>query len=113
MKVDPQWDDQGLSVSAANDVLRRQLGMYLGFCFGDRPDLLAKVMPNYPPAAKRIVRDNGIWATTLKRDNVQLINDPIAAIEPAGLRMSDGTEQSTSTSSSTERASRHRSSSRR
>ena len=91
VKVDPLWDDHGLSVSAANDVLRQQLGMYLAFCFGDRPDLLAKVMPNYPPAAKRIVRDDGIWATTLKRDNVQLITDPITAIEPTGLRLSDGT----------------------
>ncbi|HEX2784628.1 MAG TPA: NAD(P)/FAD-dependent oxidoreductase, partial [Ilumatobacteraceae bacterium] len=91
VKVDPQWDDHGLSVSAANDELRQQLGLYLAFCFADRPDLLAKVMPNYPPAAKRIVRDNGVWATTLKRGNVQLITDPIAAIEPTGLRLRDGT----------------------
>ncbi len=67
------------------------LGMYIGLCFGDRPDLLAKVMPDYPPAAKRIIRDNGVWATTLKRDNVQLITDHIAAIGPAGLTMDDGT----------------------
>ena len=67
------------------------LGMYLGLCFGDRPDLLAKAMPDYPPAAKRILRDNGEWASTLKRDNVQLLTDPIAAIEPSGLRMVDGT----------------------
>ena len=92
VRVDPAWDGQGHSVSAANEVLRMQLGMYLGLCFGDRPDLLAKVMPDYPPAAKRIVRDNGIWATTLKRDNVHLITEPIAAIQPTGLRMADGTE---------------------
>ena len=53
-------------------------------CFGDRPDLLAKVMPAYPPAAKRILRDNGVWATTLKRDNVELITDPIAAHRAVG-----------------------------
>ena len=39
------------------------------------PDLLAKVVPNYPPGAKRLVRDNGVWATTLKRQNVHLISD--------------------------------------
>ena len=88
--VDPQWDGQGHSVSALNEQMRLLLGMYIGLCFGDRADLLAKVMPDYPPAAKRILRDNGIWATTLKRDNVELITDHIAAIEPNGLRMEDG-----------------------
>ena len=29
--------------------------------FGDRPDLLAKVVPHYPVGAKRMVRDNGVW----------------------------------------------------
>ena len=92
VEVDPAWDGDGHSVSAANELLRMQLGMYLGLCFGDRPDLLAKVMPDYPPAAKRIVRDNGVWATTLKRDNVELITERIAAIQPAGLRLVDGSE---------------------
>ncbi len=90
VRVDPDWNGQGHSVSAANEQLRMLLGMYIGLCFGDRPDLLAKVMPDYPPAAKRIIRDNGVWATTLKRDNVQLITDPIAEIMPSGLSMSDG-----------------------
>ncbi len=91
VKVDPDWDGQGQSVSAANEQMRMLLGMYIGLCFGDRPDLLAKVMPDYPPAAKRIIRDNGVWATTLKRDNVQLITEPIAEIVPSGLVMCDGT----------------------
>ncbi len=91
VKVDPDWDGQGQSVSAANEQMRMLLGMYIGLCFGDRPDLLAKVMPDYPPAAKRIIRDNGVWATTLKRDNVQLITEPIAEIVPNGLVMCDGT----------------------
>jgi 4-hydroxyacetophenone monooxygenase len=91
VKVDPEWDGNGHTVSAANEQLRMLLGMYLGMCFSDRPDLLAKAMPDYPPAAKRILRDNGEWASALKRDNVQLLTDPIAAIEPGGLRMVDGT----------------------
>jgi 4-hydroxyacetophenone monooxygenase len=91
VKVDPEWDGNGQSVSAANEQMRMLMGMYLGLCFGDRPDLLGKVMPDYPPAAKRILRDNGIWATTLKRDNVQLITDHIASIGPAGLTMADST----------------------
>jgi 4-hydroxyacetophenone monooxygenase len=91
VKVDPEWDGHGQSVSAANEQMRMLLGMYIGLCFGDRPDLLAKVMPDYPPAAKRIIRDNGIWATTLKRDNVHLITDHVERIEPTGLTMDDGT----------------------
>ena len=92
VQVDPAWDGHGQSVSAANEQLRMLLGMYIGLCFGDRADLLAKVMPDYPPAAKRIIRDNGIWATTLKRDNVQLLADPIERITPDGLQMGHGTE---------------------
>ncbi len=89
--VDPDWRGDDHSVSAANELLRLGLGMYLDLCFGDRPDLLAKVMPDYPPGAKRIIRDNGIWATTLKRDDVRLITEPIACIEPTGLTLADGT----------------------
>ena len=35
---------------------------YLESQFADRPDLLEKVIPAYPPGAKRILRDNGVWA---------------------------------------------------
>ncbi|MEP7113723.1 MAG: NAD(P)/FAD-dependent oxidoreductase [Ilumatobacteraceae bacterium] len=91
VKVDPAWDGHGQTVSEANAQLRMLLGMYIGLCFGDRPDLLAKVMPDYPPAAKRVIRDNGVWAATLKRENVLLVTDPIGAIEPNGVRMVDGT----------------------
>ena len=30
--------------------------------FADRPDLLEHVVPTYPPGAKRMLRDNGVWA---------------------------------------------------
>jgi 4-hydroxyacetophenone monooxygenase len=90
VSVDPKWEGGGHSVSAANEELRMLLSMYIGFCFGDRPDLLAKNMPDYPPAAKRIIRDNGIWATTLKRDNVQLVTEGIASIGPNEITMVDG-----------------------
>src|SRR5262249_23564421 len=68
--VDPAWDGGERSVSLMNDMLRMLLAGYLEVEFGDRPDLLEKVTPDYPPAAKRVIRDNGIWARTLKRDNV-------------------------------------------
>jgi 4-hydroxyacetophenone monooxygenase len=65
--------------------------MYYQEQFGDRPDLLTKVVPNYPPGAKRAVRDNGIWARTLKRPNVELVTDPIGHIDATGITMADGT----------------------
>ena len=77
-EVDPDWALDGRSVSAANDELRALLTMYIEIQFPDDPELGAKVVPDYPPAAKRIIRDNGIWAATLQRDNVHLVTEGIA-----------------------------------
>lgn len=92
VRVDPDWEPKTESVSALNEMLRQFGVMYLQEEFGDRPDLVEKVTPHYPPASKRVIRDDGIWARTLKRDNVSLITDGIAEITPTGIRMSDGTE---------------------
>ena len=90
--VDPDWQSDGGSVNEISEMTRQLLTEYLKLMFADRPDLLAQVVPNYPPGAKRMVRDNGIWAATLKRDNVHLVGERIAAITPTGVRMADGTE---------------------
>lgn len=90
VRVDPEWEPKGAAVSAANDLMRMVLTAYLEGEFADRPDLVDKVVPTYPPAAKRLLRDNGIWARTLKRDNVQLVTDDIVAIEPRGIVTADG-----------------------
>ncbi len=89
-EVDPDWALDGRSVSAANDELRALLTMYIEIQFPDDPELGAKVVPDYPPAAKRIIRDNGIWAATLQRDNVHLVTEGIAEITPAGITARDG-----------------------
>jgi 4-hydroxyacetophenone monooxygenase len=39
-----------------------------------------------------MIRDNGVWARTLKRANVELITTPIRAITPAGVATVDGAE---------------------
>lgn len=88
--VDPAWDDGGRSVSAANKELRDLLTMYLEFSFADRPDLLAKVVPAYAPASKRLVLDNGSWAATLKRDDVELITSGIDRIDADGIVDAEG-----------------------
>ena len=91
LRRDPAWDGPlEQAVSARNDEARSLLTLYLESQFGDRPDLLAKVLPRYPVGAKRVVLDNGIWASTLKRPNVDLVSDGIKRIEPSGVRGADG-----------------------
>ena len=90
--VDEEWPNQEQSVCAANDHLRILLTMYLHSQFADRPDLLEKETPKYPPTSKRMVLDNGIWSQTLKRKNVHLVTGKIARITPGGIVTEDGTE---------------------
>jgi 4-hydroxyacetophenone monooxygenase len=52
--------------------------------------LLEKVLPQYPPAAKRIIVDNGAWAAALHRDNVTLTTTTIDRIVPEGVVTADG-----------------------
>jgi 4-hydroxyacetophenone monooxygenase len=92
VRVDPDWEPKGAAVSATNDLLRLVLTAYLEGEFADRPDLLEHAVPDYPPGAKRMLRDNGVWARTLERDDVRLITDPIREITPRGVVTADGTE---------------------
>ena len=89
--VDPDWDGGEQSVSLPNDLIRQLLTAYLELEFPD-PELLAKVLPDYPPLAKRFVRDDGIWARTLTRDNTTLETTGIAEITEEGVRTEDGVE---------------------
>jgi 4-hydroxyacetophenone monooxygenase len=88
--VDPEWPEQQ-SVSVLNEFLRQMLLEYYAEQFPD-PVLHDKVVPTYPPLAKRIVRDNGIWAKTWARDDTHLVTDGIAEITAKGVRTVDGIE---------------------
>lgn len=57
---------------------------------GDDQELIDKVIPDYPPTAKRTLQDNGSWLGALKRDDVELIRDPIARIERDAIVLEDG-----------------------
>ena len=89
-RVDESWQPQDRSVSAQNDMMRGILTQYLCAEFADRPDLQSAVVPTYPPGAKRILRDNGAWASALTRDNVRLVTTPIREITPDGVVSVDG-----------------------
>jgi len=90
--VDTGWSGNEASISVANDQLRMMLTMYLHSQFGDRPDLLEKVIPSYPPTSKRMLLDNGVWAEALKRDNVHLVTTGIREITERGIVTEDGKE---------------------
>ena len=90
-EVDPEWPDQSRSVSEANDALRQLLTDAMLAQYEDRPDLIDRVLPDYPPAAKRIIVDDGSWAEMLKRDNVTLTSTGIERIVPEGVVTTDGT----------------------
>jgi 4-hydroxyacetophenone monooxygenase len=91
-KVDPDWQAPERSVSTANDMVRLLLTEYLRAEFPE-DDLFTKILPTYPPIAKRVVRDNGVWAQTLRRENVELITDTIEAVTEKGIRTTDGIER--------------------
>jgi 4-hydroxyacetophenone monooxygenase len=90
--VDPEWPHPERSVNAANDAMREFFTQNMAQQIGDDPELLAKVVPRYPPFVKRMLQDDGTWLATLKRNNVDLVTAPIAAITPQGVRCDNGVE---------------------
>lgn len=89
-RVDPDYDDQGNAVSEINAIARIMFTDWITTQVGDDPELLAKVLPDYPATGKRTLQDNGSWLGTLKRDNVDLIRTPIERITPSGVVTADG-----------------------
>jgi 4-hydroxyacetophenone monooxygenase len=85
---DPQWQDP-ISISAGNHAMMENLSAYIREQVGDDPELLAKTLPDYPPLAKRFVVDSG-WFQTLKRDDVDLVAEAVARIEPNGIVSASG-----------------------
>lgn len=83
------WTQPG-SLSEMNLGLRQLLEASLHEQLADRPDLLAKSIPSYAPGGKRMLVDNGVWATALKRPNVELLTDPITAIDASGVCLASG-----------------------
>jgi cation diffusion facilitator CzcD-associated flavoprotein CzcO len=53
------------------------------------PELRRHLVPDYAFGCKRVLFAND-WYPALVRDHVEVVTDPIRAIEPAGLRTADG-----------------------
>jgi 4-hydroxyacetophenone monooxygenase len=89
LKRDPSWPHPERSLNRSNDRHRAELAAYYEHQLDGRDDLLEKLLPRYPPYAKRMLIDNG-WFAALKRSDVELVTDPIARVEPAGVVTADG-----------------------
>ena len=89
VQVDEDWQHP-ISVGRANEGLRQECMAYLQAQLKDRPDLLAKLTPTYPPGAKRMLRDNGVWTSALKQPHVHLVTEHIDRIESDAIVTRDG-----------------------
>lgn len=88
-RIDPDYPDPR-AISAGNEVARQRFTEWITSQVGDDPDLLAKVLPDYPATGKRTLQDNGSWLRTLKRDNVELVRATIDHIEADAVVTADG-----------------------
>jgi 4-hydroxyacetophenone monooxygenase len=89
LQVDPDWPHPKRSLNALNEKHRLFMERHMRSELRERPDLLEKVIPDYPAYGKRILIDNH-WFKMLKRPNVDLLTDPIDRIVPEGVRTKDG-----------------------
>ena len=89
-RVDPDWKGEG-AVSAANEATRQIFTQWITSQVNGDPDLVAKVVPNYPATGKRTLQDNGSWLRALLRDNVEIVRSGIDRIEQDAVVGSDGT----------------------
>jgi len=90
-RVDADYPDQQKAVSEINEITRIMFTEWIASQVGDDPELLAKVVPDYPATGKRTLQDNGSWLRTLTRDNVELVRAGIDHIESDAVVTEDGT----------------------
>ncbi|MBS1676366.1 MAG: NAD(P)/FAD-dependent oxidoreductase [Actinobacteria bacterium] len=88
---DPEWPHQDRAVNAVNDRHRQFFTDYILAEIGDRPDLVEKVLPTYPPFLKRMLLDNG-WFKAMARDDVTLETGRIRKVAKDRVIMESGEE---------------------
>lgn len=93
LRKDPDWPHPERAVNKGNDRHREELTDFILSELKDRPDLVEKCLPTYPPYGKRILLDNN-WFRTLTRPNVELVTEPIDRFAPEGIVTADGKQRS-------------------
>ncbi len=86
------WEGAPLSVSRANEEFRQAIIERMEEQYEGRPDLLEKAIPSYPPSAKRMLRDNGVWAAALKAPQTEVISTGLESFTQTGVVTGDGRE---------------------
>ncbi|PJK31445.1 flavin-containing monooxygenase [Minwuia thermotolerans] len=89
LRKDPDWEHPERSLNRANERHRQEMAAHIEKELEDRPDLIEKCMPTYPPYGKRILLDNG-WYQAIKKPNVELITDRVERIAENGVVTEDG-----------------------
>ena len=89
LRKDPAWPHPERAVNKGNDRHREELTDFILSELKDRPDLIEKCVPTYPPYGKRILLDNN-WFKTLTKPNVELVTEPIDRFAPEGVVTADG-----------------------
>lgn len=89
LQIDPDWPMPDSSLNEANHKMRELIIDYVRRELDDDKELLAKVIPTYPPYGKRMLRDNH-WYRMLKRENVELVIGSISHVTEDAIVMEDG-----------------------
>jgi 4-hydroxyacetophenone monooxygenase len=85
LRVDPDWPQDGKAINSLNAAHRRFFESYITSQLSDRPDLIGKCVPGYPPFGKRMLLDAG-WYRALKASNVRLICEEATTVTADGVR---------------------------
>ena len=89
LQKDPDWPHPDRALNAVNDSHRHHFTEYVKAELGDRQDLLAHVLPDFPPFGKRMLLDNG-WFRTVARPHVTLMPERLAEVRGSTLIAADG-----------------------
>ncbi|MGE2836869.1 flavin-containing monooxygenase [Mycobacterium sp. SMC-4] len=91
LRVDPKAKEKGKLISSLNDAYRRHFTAYLRAQLDGRDDLIEKCTPSYPPFGKRLLMDNG-WFATLRKPNVTLVAEGVDHLTENTLVTTSGDE---------------------
>jgi 4-hydroxyacetophenone monooxygenase len=91
LQKDPEWEHPERSINATNEGHREVFTRYIKDQLSDRPDLIDKVTPSFPPFGKRMLLDNG-WYKALKKPHVTLVDEGVASVDGKRVRGVSGEE---------------------